>query len=214
VVEANAEGEVVSTWSTFDHIDNARFPGDLSRMVLQESGGLDWTHANAVVYLEAEDAFLVSLRHQNWVVMVDRLTGEVIWRLGEGGDFTLSSGGWFYSQHAPEMHADGTILIYDNGNERPGEAPGFSRAVRYQLDPGALLAAEVWSFRAPFYTTTMGDADATPEGEVLIDAGGSHEDPSEPAVILSVTGGADPRVLWELRMSDALIYRATPIPAF
>ena len=35
---------------------------------------------------------VLSLRHQDWIIRIDRATGEVLWRLGDGGDFTLGLG--------------------------------------------------------------------------------------------------------------------------
>ena len=71
----------------------------------------DWTHTNAVLYSPDDGNILVSMRHQNWVVKVDyedgKGSGAVIWRLGEGGDFTLKNGvdptDWQYAQHMPNV---------------------------------------------------------------------------------------------------------------
>jgi hypothetical protein len=107
-----------------------------------------------------------------------------LWQLGPGLDFRLTAGEWFYQQHAPEVQADGTILLYDNGTERPGTVPAggtelpYSRAVVYRLDrsgpPGTWTAHQVWEHRAtepggePTYADFLGDADHIGGGHILI----------------------------------------------
>jgi len=134
IVEVGVDGEVLWEWSTFDHLDTTRFPTDLSQEWINDEF-YDWTHANAVVHVEQDDALLVSLRHQHWVVKLDRATGEVLWRLGPDGDFELQGeGGWFYGQHTPVLDDDGgALLLYDNGNDQPDEEP-HPRAAVYAVD--------------------------------------------------------------------------------
>ena len=58
-------------------------------------GPSDWTHANAIAWSPADGNLLVSMRAQDWVIKIDYANGtgdgHVIWRLGEGGDFTINS---------------------------------------------------------------------------------------------------------------------------
>lgn len=48
---------------------------------------------------------------------------------------------------------DGTLIMYDNGNMRPGTtvgggtAPPFSRAVQYEIDVDAGTATQLWEHR-------------------------------------------------------------------
>lgn len=214
VLELDEGGREVWRWSCFDHLDTTRYPTALSRVPDQQTGVYDWTHANAVVYLEEDDSILLSLRHQNQVIKIDRATGEVIWRLGRDGDFVLANldpaagNTWFYSQHAPDMDADGTILLYDNGNDRPGPGERFSRAVAYRLDEEEMIAEQIWSYRVDSYTGFLGDADRLGNGNVLTCAGGQQQ-PGVPARIVEVTGETPAGKVWELELDDHVIYRAT-----
>ena len=212
--EAEPSGEVTWQWSSFDHLDTTRFPGELSQRADRE-GRHDWTHSNAIVYLEEDRSILLSTRNQSWVVKIGRETGEVLWILGNGGDFTLTNldrevwNTWFFSQHAPEVQPDGSILIYDNGNERlPAEAPRFSRGILYSLDEAAREAAVTWQWRTPNYTGFLGDADMLENGNVLLTAGGQNDD-EVPAQILEVSGGEEPELVWQLDSTAHQIYRAT-----
>jgi len=69
------------------------------------------------------------MRNQSWILKIDYEngtgTGEILWRLGEGGDFQIVGGGpsrWFYGQHDPNLVLDNgsqlTLAIWDNGNFR------------------------------------------------------------------------------------------------
>ena len=116
-----------------------------------------YIQGDVLVEWDADGTVIVSPRHQNWVVKVNRQTDEVVWILGEDGDFSLVGGdsAWFYSQYCPELHADGRILIYDNGNERPGTLD-YSRAVIYQLDETSMTAEQVWEYETDNYSEFLG----------------------------------------------------------
>jgi hypothetical protein len=152
---------------------------------------VDWSHANSAELFEDDNVVLVSARNLNsvmalrWRPDTEGPAGELLWQLGPDHDFELVNGEWFYRQHAPEVQPDGTILIYDNGSERPttggskAEAP-YSRAVLYELDrsgpPGTWTARQVWEHRidtpaGPVFADFLGDADAIGDGHVLITHG-------------------------------------------
>ena len=218
IVEVTLGGLQVWNWSTFDWLDTERFPGQLSR-TLNRHRAYEWTHGNAVVFVEDEQAILYSARHQSWVIKLDYPSGEIIWRLGPQGDFTLLPGGeWFYSQHAPEMDSGGTILIYDNGNERPDVEQPYSRAVAYRLDETELTAEQIWEYRTEYYTGFLGDADLLPNGNVLVCAGGVmvsdavYPDPDEPTIV-EVTMDDPAEVVWELT-GIGNTYRAIRLTSF
>ena len=220
IVEIGIDGEVVWEWSAFDHVDNNRFPTMLSRQA-GEGQPFDWTHSNSVTYLEDDDSILVSMRHQHWVVKIDHGSGDIVWRLGDGGDFSLANEDagdgnlWFYAQHAPEIQEDGSILIYDNGNDRPDTIPPelFSRAVTYRFDKDANRAEQLWSYQTDYFTNFLGDADRLGNGNVLICAGG-QPGLDRPAQIVEVTGDQDPEEVWRLDLLGYNIYRATRLDSF
>ena len=91
----------------------------------------DWTHANAVVARRgaqcAPHLDPPSQRGAGDSVCRRREgeSGDVLWRFGPGGSRSRSEGEGElqYHQHAPEVQPDGTILLYDNGNDRPGTDP-------------------------------------------------------------------------------------------
>lgn len=108
-------------WSTFDHLDINRHPMNFP----------DWTHANGMLYSSDDHNLLLSTRHQNWIIKIDfadgQGSGNVMWRLGEGGDFKLVGGtdptDWFYAQHGMSYFTPNTTGVFrlgqmDNGNDR------------------------------------------------------------------------------------------------
>ncbi len=214
IIELNANGELVWEWSGFDHLDTTRFPGALSTNTTQ-TGGIDWTHANALFYIEQEDTLLLSVRSQSWVVKIDHSTGNVLWIMGDasGTDsayqyndkfFTLESGTWMANQHAPMVTMDGEILIYDNRNESGG-ATLNSRAVKFALNESAMTAVQTWEAIAPKYTQSLGDVDELSNGNVMMCAGGPGSDRF--AHIVEVSPDASAETLWSIIVEDN-VYRA------
>lgn len=174
IVEIDPAGSVVWQWDSFDHLDPQRRRAGFEEVIFDIEtlqNAQDWTHGNGIVYDEAADTILFSTRHQDWLVQIDHGSGEVQWRFGEEGDFTLTAGTWQYHQHSPQWQDDGTLLLYDNGLGNPGlpDPMETSRAVRYSLDPGAMTAAQVWEDEADdFMAPIAGDADRLPDGSILV----------------------------------------------
>ncbi|MCA9706542.1 MAG: aryl-sulfate sulfotransferase, partial [Myxococcales bacterium] len=174
LVEITPEGDIVWEWDSFDHLDPLRRRDGFGDPILDPDTltvANDWTHGNGLVHDPAADTLLYSMRHQDWVILIDRATGDVLWRLGEEGDFTLDAGTWQYHQHSPQWQDDGTLLLYDNGLGNPGlpDRMETSRAVRYAIDPGTMTATQVWEDAAEdFVSPIAGDADRLPDGSILV----------------------------------------------
>ena len=75
-------------------------------------------HPNAL--WDEGDRIFVSLHNENAILAIDTTTRDVVWRLGEDGDFTLldvngePSDDWFYGQHDVKVIGD-HVILYDNG---------------------------------------------------------------------------------------------------
>jgi hypothetical protein len=77
----------------------------------------DYLHLNSIDIDPFDNNFLFSLRHTNSIVKVDRLTGKILWTLGGlESDFALSPDQVFSHQHDVRKEADGSLTIFDNGN--------------------------------------------------------------------------------------------------
>jgi hypothetical protein len=173
VIEFTPTGELVWVWDSFDHLDPQRrregFYGTPIINPETNQEGHDWTHANGIV--QREGIIYVSLRHQDWIIAIDRTTDEILWRLGDEGDFSLGPDStWFFHQHSPEWQPDGSLLLYDNaiGNPDQPNLAAHSRAVRYVLDMDTMTATQVWQDDDDkFISAVAGDVDRMSSGNLL-----------------------------------------------
>ena len=146
--------------------------GQLGRL---DDLGDPW-HPNGLVLVEDDDGegVLVSLYQNRQIVRVDPESNEVLWQMGEYGDFTLldsageplDSSNWFRSPHAPELNGD-RLLLYDNGTPSDG-----SRIVELELDQANRIARETWSWKEEgWHQPIWGDVDDLGNGHLLITRG-------------------------------------------
>jgi hypothetical protein len=173
--------QVAWTWDAFDHLDVNRGPilGEPCTGPCPIPGAVDWLHENAVSWSPADGNLLISLRHQDWVIKIDYARGSgdghVIWRLGQGGDFSVSSSDpnpWFSHQHYPHYLDHSTLLLFDNGNtRRAGDPSAHSRGQVWRLDEDALTATLVFNVDVGNYSDSLGTAERMPNGNFVFDSG-------------------------------------------
>jgi hypothetical protein len=117
----------------------------------------DWLHTNSVQYNPWDQNLVVSFRNQDWVIKVRYADGagdgSVLWRMGPGGDFTITTKGtettadigfpWFSHQHDAEFELNGmqfggrrVMTVYDDGNTRQAtfDSNAHSRCQSYAVD--------------------------------------------------------------------------------
>ncbi|HEY4333314.1 MAG TPA: aryl-sulfate sulfotransferase, partial [Ilumatobacteraceae bacterium] len=195
-VEFDPSGKILHTWDDFDAIDYATHPSKelcVTTGLYASQKDRDWSHANAIVYDPKRNVVLMSVRHQDAIIAFDHEDTigpqkDVRWIFGPNGTIPLTGDPAFH-QHAPELEADGSIMLYDNGNFRPGTTVGggtaapYSRAVHYDIDdssanPADWKATQVWDDRftnpdgTPVYSDFLGDAKHLANGDVIVDNGG------------------------------------------
>jgi hypothetical protein len=79
----------------------------------------DYTHTNSLAVDADDDNLIVSMRHEDAIIELDRTTGQKLWTLGGIGDqFGLTAAQKFSHQHYVKKQADGTLLFFDNGNNK------------------------------------------------------------------------------------------------
>jgi hypothetical protein len=165
IVEVTPSGETIFQFDLLDHYTRSDFVMD--DIFLQDGKILyDVTHANSAE-LTADNAILISVRHQNEVIKASRETGQIVWRLGghySNFKFEGDSLNGFSHQHNPTQLDNGNILLFDNGNDRPG-----SRAVEYELDIEQGVARLVWQYSiSPEFSPNRGSAQRLYNGNTLI----------------------------------------------
>jgi hypothetical protein len=174
VEELTSANEIVWSWNLFDHMQP---PADAAD---------DWCHPNSVTIDLASDVLYLSCRYQGIIKAKRSGDQAVLWVLGggAGGDFAFDPAtADVTDQHDPEIHADGTILLYDNHGEALVQpADTTTRVIELKLDevakvarptfefPGSFSSVNAW-YTSIWYTPYWGDADRLANGDVLVTAG-------------------------------------------
>ncbi len=195
--------QVLWAWDAFDHLDPGRaatlqetcsYPATLACSTFYGAGNAnDWLHGNGL-QLTPDGNILYSVRHQDWVVKIDYRngagTGDILWRLGRDGDFTLTSGDstdWFSHQHDPQFLADNrTLLLFDNGNTRIADnnGDGASRGQVWLIDDQARTATVMMNAGLRVNSSALGTAQLLANGHFHFDAG-FFPDPAHPPARIS-----------------------------
>jgi arylsulfate sulfotransferase len=222
LIDLDTTWNPVWMWSTFDHLD-------VNRHLM---GLPDWTHSNAVIYSPSDGNLLLSMRHQSWVIKIDYAngsgTGNILWRLGNEGDFSIRGGDpaqWFYAEHYPHLEGqDGPqfeLSIFDNGNLRDddvgdpceGMYPNcYSRAILVHVDEAAKTAAVEWQYRPGFFSSWGGSIGILDNGDVEFDMSAPFGITAHSRV-LEVTQTDTPQVVWQLDITEGNAYRAYRLPS-
>lgn len=230
IVDLDENLKPVWVWSSFDHLDVNRHPFGFTQQFA------DWTHSNALLYSPDDGNLLLSIRHQFWVIKIDYAnghgSGDVLWRLGYQGDFTLlnsaSPADWFYAQHFPIIVSPNSsgvfqLAIFDNGDNRVLDSNGticgsngapacYSRAVIFEVNEMDKTARVLWSYPIS-YSFWGGTIQQLPNGNVFVDMTTPLDLSNESARIVEVTQEETPRIVWSLEVEDQNSYRTIHLPS-
>lgn len=225
VIDVDTNRKPVWVWSEFDHLDPNRHPMSFP----------DWTHTNAIFYSPDDGDIVVSLRHQHWIIKIDyqdgKGTGNIVWKLGWQGDFTLQGGtdpiDWFYAQHdasvnSPNSSGTFQMLLFDNGDNRVLDAGGdvcgpvtscYSTVPIIQVDETAKTATILWRDNlSPAYSFFGGSAGTLPNGDMEFDECSPTSNPPS-AAVFEVTQSTSPQTVWEMQIANQYAYRAFRLPS-
>jgi arylsulfate sulfotransferase len=225
LVDIDQNWNPVWVWDTFDHLDVNRHPRGLP----------DWTHGNAVIYSADDGNLLFSSRHQSWVIKIDyedgKGNGDILWKFGYQGDFTLDSGApaaWQYGQHDIQILSASTAGIFtlgafDNGYIRvlddsgalcgtTGEPACYSRVPFFQVDEATHTAHVIWEDSNLPYSAALGSIELLANGDVEFDEGILPGSPLD-SHVREVTQEANPQTVWELDVTGQAGYRIYRIPS-
>ncbi|WP_448382548.1 arylsulfotransferase family protein [Desulfosoma sp.] len=229
-------------WRGSDHFEEFGFD-DAAKAAIAERGG-DYLHMNTVSlvgpneWYEQGDArfhpenIILCSRHGNFVVIIDRATGAVVWRIGP--EFRKDQPEHPIGQLLGPHHAHiipkglpgaGHMLIFDNG--APSGYGGFGGYPKYpgrrysrvvEFDPTTFRV--VWEYRAdrksetPFKSMAMGSAQRLPNGNTLITFPNQVSTYPEQGRLVEVTAGG--AVVWDLWLQWNQVpvtpYRAYRVP--
>lgn len=203
IYEVTPKGAIVWRWVASQHLRQFGFSASSLRL-LRRSGLQDYLHINDMTplgpnrWFDAGDKrfdpgnILIDSRQANFVVIIDRKTGHVVWRIGPNERSALTDGtavprpiDQTSGQHdahliPPGLPGAGDLLVFDNQGEagyppRPLAVMPGSRVL--QINP--VTKQIVWQYTATdsgqppwgFYSSFISSAQRLPNGNTLIDEG-------------------------------------------
>ena len=106
-------GRVVWEWRSLDHVP---IRDTYAEMLRRPGAPFDYFHVNSIT--DTPDGnVLITGRSTNSVYKVSRRTGRIIWTLGgKRSDFRMGDGATFSAQHNAELHENGVLSLFDNGD--------------------------------------------------------------------------------------------------
>lgn len=207
IAEIDPSGKIVWEWVAEDHLKADEYP------VCSLDYRKRWLHANSIQYLPSDnpifpgkELILVSLRQPSAVIIIDKGTGNVVWRYGgylEGEWARLGHQHSFYmiggKIGGKELPGYGNLLIFDNGMHIAAiEDWGLPRSKVLEIDPKTKKV--VWAFthkekftgwmppEFKFNSPYIAGAQRLPNGNTLICEGATGR-------IFEVT--KDGKIVWE-----------------
>ena len=172
VLEHDPEGNVIFEWRSWDHFNIL----DAEHVNLRDLL-IDYVHMNSIA-VDYDSNLVISSRHLSEVTKIDRITGEIIWRLGgKHNQFQwVNDLDSISYQHdvRPVPGKENQYTIFDNGNYK---SPSYSRAVEFLIDTTNMTATKVWEYRhsPDRYAYAMGNVQRLPNGNTLINWSGNPD---------------------------------------
>ncbi|MHA2141480.1 MAG: aryl-sulfate sulfotransferase [Candidatus Thorarchaeota archaeon] len=184
----------------------------------------DITHSNTIFYDQEDDMIYYNSRNTNTFYKIDHTTSEVLWGLGEYGDFDMydydgvQSDHIFFHTHAIERIDESTFILFDNDYHNQTDFwSQKSRMMEIDVDEVEMTASVSWVYTAPisYYSSVWGDADRLPNGNRLGAFGTyNHPETTIGARLVEVDESGD--IVWEMNFPPAIgvyygVYRAERI---
>jgi hypothetical protein len=249
VYEVTPKGDVVWRWVASDHLDELGFTPEQLKLV-RASKSPDYFHLNNMTPLGPNkwaragdkrfdpDNILVDSRNANFIIIIDRKTGKVVWELGPNfkpaapSTVTPRPVDQISGQHDAHLIEDGlpgagNLIVFDNQGEAgyPPVALGVNTGSRVlEIDP--TTSQIVWQYTGDasdragwtFYSSFISSARRLPNGNTLIDEGMNGR-------VFQITPAG--KIVWEYvspyfaktpvgsaggEILSNWLYRATPVP--
>jgi hypothetical protein len=203
VVQEVDHGSVVFEWWSTDVPSLYSDSTDMNAFTA--SADSDYVHLNSLAIDPVDGALIVSLRHADEVLKIDRTTGKTLWTLGgKSDDFSLTTDQRFSHQHHASRLSDGTVLLFDNP----------TRVLTFALDEAEkkVTSFNVLATRDAAWTdsTYMGSVYRMDPTRYLIGWGGRTDTSKLGASVSEIVDGA---AVWSLTFDSNAVfsYRAHPL---
>lgn len=210
--EVTPEGQLVWRWSSARHVKLNELEPHWEQILdtpVEHSDGTrryDLVHLNSVAEV-SDDRLLLSMRRPDAVYMIDRSTGNVIWKLGGTetpkslrviGDPGIDEGP-LGSQHDARWLGDGLVSVYDNSSGLK-RSP---RAVLFRVDEERDIARFVEQRTDPLVKISgcCGSARRHPDGGWVVGWG----------TPITTAFNEHGQIAWRLDFGERKSYRAVPV---
>ena len=171
IVEQTERGDTIWIWDGKDHLNvQDATDGPDVHFDARPPLHVDYAHPNALSFFP-DGNLLLSLKHTDCLIKIDRSSGAVIWRMGgeksSCNEFTFLDDpiNGFSHQHTARILPNGDLLLFDNGTLHDKQE---SRAVQYSIDEQKRTAKLVWSYSNGQFTPAQGSVERLPNGNTLI----------------------------------------------
>jgi hypothetical protein len=254
IYEVTPSGAIAWKWVASEHLEEFGFSPEALKLVRAAqprygAGPVDYLHVNNMAVLGANkwhdqgdqrfhpDNIIIDSREANFIAIIDRKTGKVVWNLGP--DYPAIAGSkvprpvdqiiGLHDAHliAKGLPGAGNILVFDNQGEAgyPRVSPGiFPHSRVLEIDP--VSRQIVWQYTAAdsnqaqwsFYSAFISSARRLPNGNTLVDEGMNGR-------FFQITPQGD--IVWEYvspyfadspvggagkQVKTNWVYRAQPVP--
>jgi hypothetical protein len=222
IEEVAPSGKLVWSWSTMDHISAAQTDRQWWDPYITNSAPADPYHMNSVESDGTGSGYLVSYRHLDAIIYIDKATGNILWKLGgtptaQSLKFVGDTYENFGGQHdaritriscavpdgpgLPMRAHELTVTLHDDGTNQ-GRAP---RAVRYQVDEIGKTARLLETVTDPEVPNSgcCGSARALPGGDWVMSWGDTNN--------IAEYNAQQQRVFRLQLPGNYLSYRAVPV---
>lgn len=184
IVEYDSDQNIVWSWSTVGHFtSDMACPYPSGAQVGENT--VDFTHCNSIDWDMENNIIYFNIRNLNTFCKINKTSEELLWSLGEFGDFTLLDKegspvpSLWYHGHSVEQVEPNVFLLFDNDlHNKTGVQFNRSRILEVTADEASMTAWVSWSWTAPRekYSGYWGDADLLPNGNRLGIFGTPHHD--------------------------------------
>jgi len=103
-------GKKIWQWSVFDAVDPLK-----DSKILKDKK--DWMHANSLSF-DTDGNYLMSFYNNGQIWKINAKTGEVMWKFGKGGSFTMPADCQFSMAHAAHINQNGDLMFFNNGIDK------------------------------------------------------------------------------------------------
>jgi arylsulfate sulfotransferase len=208
IVQEIDHGVVLFEWDSTEH--PSLFSDSVDGNAFDASAASDYVHLNSIDIDPTDQNLILSLRHANSVLKIDRQSGQTIWTLGGASDqFKLTDGQRFSHQHFARLQADHSLLLFDNGN-----GAHQTRVLWFNLDEANRA---VTGFRVIYerpaglpQTSFMGSVSGFEGDRQVIGWGGWTPPEVAPPSVTELVDGA---VSWSLTFDSPKVYSYRAMPA-